>query len=119
MKLVVDESVDAGIVRALRLEGHEVLFVDEIAPGSPDVRVLAMAADHAAPLVTADKDFGELVFRQGKAHFGVLLLRLYGLREAEKAELVVSAMRSHGAEFPGAFSVLTPETLRIRPITTA
>jgi predicted nuclease of predicted toxin-antitoxin system len=30
-------------------------------------------------VVTTDKDFGELVFRQGLAHHGVVLLRLHGL----------------------------------------
>ena len=65
-------------------------------------------------LVTADSDFGELVFRQGRAHAGVLLLRVSGLTEAEKVRLVVAAVRDHGSGLLGAFSVLTPTALRIR-----
>lgn len=36
-------------------------------------------------LLTADKDFGQLVFRQGLVHSGVVLLRLAGLANATKA----------------------------------
>ena len=63
MKFVADESVDAGIVRALRLAGHEVLSIAEMATRLPDSGVLALAIDHQVPLITADKDFGELVFK--------------------------------------------------------
>ena len=37
--------------------------------------------------MTADKDFGELVFRQGLVHSGVILLRLAGLPNATKATI--------------------------------
>ncbi len=115
MKCVADESVDAGIVQVSRQAGHEVMLIAEMAPSMTDAGVLALANDSSAPLVTADKDFGELVFRQRRAHAGVLLIRLYGLEESAKAALVVSQVSSHGPELPGAFSVLTQDALRIRP----
>jgi hypothetical protein len=39
-------------------------------------------------LATADKDFGELVFRQRRVHAGVVLVRLAGLPTAAKADTV-------------------------------
>jgi hypothetical protein len=65
--------------------------------------------------VTVDKDFGELVFRLRRAASGVLLVRLPGLSSDEKAALVASAVRDHGTQMPGAFSVVSPGLLRIRP----
>jgi hypothetical protein len=65
-------------------------------------------------LVTADKDFGELVFRQNKVHAGVLLLRLAGLSNVAKGELVAEVCRNRAAELVGAFSVISPGIVRIR-----
>jgi predicted nuclease of predicted toxin-antitoxin system len=63
MNLVADEGVDRQIVEQLRHDGHDVLYVAELAPSISDDEVLQKANDWHAPLLTADKDFGELVFR--------------------------------------------------------
>ena len=78
MNLVIDESVDNLIVEALRRDGHDVLYVSEFAPGINDDKVLDLANQSGALLVTEDKDFGELVFRNGRIHTGVVLIRLGG-----------------------------------------
>jgi hypothetical protein len=64
--------------------------------------------------VTADKDFGELVFRQGAVHSGVVLLRLAGLTNATKGEIVAEVCRLRGAELIGSFTVISPGQVRIR-----
>lgn len=65
MKLVVDESVDASIVIRLRSDGHEVIYIAEQSPGISDLKVMEIANREQCVLVTSDKDFGELVFRNG------------------------------------------------------
>ena len=75
MKLLADESAEGPTVYALRAAGHEVLFVAEISPGIADRAVLEIARREEALLLTADKDFGELVFRNREPHRGVLLIR--------------------------------------------
>lgn len=114
MKLVADEGVDRQIVERLRDEGHTVLFVAEFEPGLPDDGVLALANREAAILLTADKDFGELVFRLRRVIAGVLLIRLAGLTPDSKAEIVASTVGERGAELTSAFAVVTPGTVRIR-----
>lgn len=114
MRCVADENVDAPIVEAMRSSGHEVWYVAEQDRGITDDDVLHRASGQSALLITSDKDFGELVLRQGKASSGVLLLRLAGLPAAKKAELVVRALEDHGSELRGAFSVLAARALRIR-----
>lgn len=66
---------DEGVVR-LRDEGHAVIYVAEMEPGTSDDAVLNVANRESAVLVTADKDFGEIVFRQGRSSSGVILIRL-------------------------------------------
>jgi len=56
-----------------------ILAIAESAPGTPDDKVLANADAAGVLLLTADKDFGELVYRRQMAHCGVMLLRQAGL----------------------------------------
>jgi predicted nuclease of predicted toxin-antitoxin system len=114
MKLVADESIDQPIVERLRADGHEVVAILEAGPGLPDDEVLAVAESEDALLLTADKDFGDLVYRQRRINSGVLLIRLAGLTAARKSELASALLESHGVELQGAFTVLSPGSVRIR-----
>ncbi len=117
MNFLVDESVDQQVVQRLRQDGHDVLYVAEMKPGISDDDVLEAANQHGALLLTADKDFGELVFRLNRLSKGVVLLRLAGLSPEAKATVVSSTVREHGSELADAFSVLSPGMVRIRPQT--
>lgn len=114
MKLLADESVDRPVVDRLRQEGHDVVYIAEVSPSVTDDEVLQQANNFGALLLTADKDFGELVFRQGRLHTGVALLRLAGLSPSVKALIVAQAFQEHAHELPGAFSVVLPSSVRIR-----
>ncbi len=65
-------------------------------------------------LLTGDKDFGELVFRQQRLHTGIVLFRLAGLAPAEKAQIVTAAIEAHADELEAGFCVLTDKVVRIR-----
>lgn len=114
MNLLADEGVDRPVVDRLRREGHIVVYVAELSPGIADDEIMRRADEAGAPLLTADNDFGELVFRQGRIHAGVVLIRLAGLSTKAKAEVVAQAFRDHATEFIGAFSVVTAGAVRIR-----
>lgn len=114
MNLLGDESVEGHVVERLRHDSHDVIYVAELAPSIVDEEVLRRANVQRAVLVTADKDFGELVFRQGLVHSGVVLLRLAGLANATKAEIVAEVCRVRAAELIGAFTVISPGQVRIR-----
>jgi uncharacterized protein (DUF433 family) len=55
-----------------------MLAVVELEPSIPDDVVLARSNEAEAIRLTADKDFGELVFRQRRVTTGVVLIRLAG-----------------------------------------
>ena len=114
MRFLADESVDRPIVDRLRRVGHDVAAIAEESPGLKDDAVLARAWLEGVVLITADKDFGELVYRRRRPHAGVLLLRLAGLGEDEKCDLVARAVAARGDDLPQAFSVLDGDALRIR-----
>lgn len=114
MKIVADESVDRQIVQRLRSKGHEVVYVAELNPGADDEMVLSYSEKASALLLTADKDFGVLVFHRRLSHCGVLLIRLAGLDPDRKAELVATAFDEHGDELRARFGVLSGGALRLR-----
>jgi predicted nuclease of predicted toxin-antitoxin system len=114
LKIVADENVDRQIVERLRADGHEVLYIAELHPGINDESVLDHSRRANAVLLTADKDFGELVFRQHFVESGVLLIRLAGLKPDLKAELVATTFKQHSDELKIGFAVLSRRALRLR-----
>ena len=114
MKFLADENIPIQVVRRLREGGYIVWCVGEIEASIPDEEVLNLANEKEAVLLTGDKDFGELVYRQGLVTEGVILVRLSGLSTEEKAEVVFVAVDRYKEDFSGAFSVITPKNIRIR-----
>jgi len=116
VNFLADESVDAPVVDRLRGEGHDVVYVAELSPSITDEEVLSLANDRQCPLMTGDKDFGELVFRLHRVSLGVILIRLAGLSTFHKAAIVTDAIRRHGSEMRHAFTVISPGIVRIRNV---
>jgi predicted nuclease of predicted toxin-antitoxin system len=116
LRWLADECVDAALVRWLRLEGHDVAYMAEIAAGSTDPEVLALAARDQRLLLTEDKDFGDLVFRTGHAVPGVVLMRLAPALGARKAERLGLAITRFGEGFFGRYIVVEETKFRSRPL---
>ena len=114
MNLLADESVDRPIVDRLREDGHTIRYIADSDPGIDDDAVLHQANRSGAVLITADKDFSELVFRMGRIHTGVVLIRLAGLSANMKAGTVSDVLANRGHELASVFSVISPGSLRIR-----
>jgi predicted nuclease of predicted toxin-antitoxin system len=112
--IVADENVDTAIVARLRADGHDVLYIAEDDPGIDDQTVLNRSRQTGSVLLTADKDFGDLVFRQRLLRSGVLLVRLAGIRPDVKAGLVAATFERHANELSSGFGVLSRRSLRFR-----
>jgi predicted nuclease of predicted toxin-antitoxin system len=115
MNFVADEGVDWPIVTRLRQLGHVVWYVAEASPSISDAEVLSQAENQQAILLTCDKDFGEMVFRQNVASRGVVLMRLHGLTLEQKTAVVENTLAQYGTQLANAFTVITPTKIRIRP----
>jgi predicted nuclease of predicted toxin-antitoxin system len=115
MRFIVDESTGAAVVEYLRGVGHDVLAVAETMPQADDPDILDRAAREGRILVTNDKDFGELVFRSGQAHGGVLLLRLHDESSTNRVRVVMTVLEQHADRLVGCFTVATEGNVRIRP----
>ncbi len=115
MRFLADESVDRQIVEKLRDVGHEVLYIAELDPGISDKVVFDRANQIDGLLLTADKDFGEIVFKDKRlASGGVILLRLAGVSSQAKAEIVASELQKNEQKLSKCFTVIGPGKTRIR-----
>ncbi|TMJ14891.1 MAG: hypothetical protein E6G94_08470 [Alphaproteobacteria bacterium] len=65
MRLLADENLHPVTVSHLRGVGHNVEWVKETSPGAQDEDILSRPDISELVLVTLDRDFGDLIFRQG------------------------------------------------------
>lgn len=116
MDYLADENVARRIVEWLRSQGNDVLYAAEERPGETDANWLQEAEIQGRLLITSDKDFGELIFRDGLSSHGVILIRLEELevdarvRRLEQAWSIVEANPHH------CFIVITAHRVRVRPL---
>ena len=114
MKFLTDENIGLEVAEFLRGMGHNVRSITETSPGASDATVLAKAVREKRILITADTDFGELVYHAGERHAGVVLLRLDDERNANKIKVLKELLDSYADELSGNFVVVTEKNVRIR-----
>jgi predicted nuclease of predicted toxin-antitoxin system len=116
LKLLANEKVATDVVLALRADGHDVAWIEEVDPGSDDEAVLPRALSEQRVLLTFDKDFGELAFHRGLlATPGVILLRPR-LRSPGFLVRFARAVLALGQTWEGHFAVAEEGRLRIVPL---
>ena len=114
MKILVDAGVGKLSEDWLVTAGHDVVSVPALDPRMSDLDILALAEREARLVITMDKDFGELVFRDARGHAGVILLRLTDATGQQRREAVAEIFTKHTATVPGRFSVFKKAQLRTR-----
>ena len=112
MRFLVDECAGPAVAKWLRQRHHDVVSVYEQARGSLDDTVIQSAADEDRILITNDKDFGEKVYRDGRSHRGVILLRLEDERPASKIAVLSRFLDLYGERVRGSFVVISERRVR-------
>ncbi|MCL5103895.1 MAG: DUF5615 family PIN-like protein [Armatimonadetes bacterium] len=112
MRFIIDECTGPAVARQLREQGHDVFSVYEQARGIDDDEVINRTHAEERILVTNDKDFGEKVYRDGKLHSGIVLLRLRDQSVAAKVAAITGLLEFHSHRIQGAFVVVTDTQVR-------
>lgn len=113
MKILLDASIGPSVGRTLSAAGHDVVRVRTDIPDPGDDAILERAAREARVIVTADKDFGELVFDRRRAHAGIVRVVDHPL--ARHPATVHAAITQYAdALTAGAIVTIEPGRVRVR-----
>jgi predicted nuclease of predicted toxin-antitoxin system len=118
VNILADESVEYEVIERLRADGHSVLAITDLSQGMPDPAVLALAAQRHLLLLTADRDFGDMIRRDlhQAPRERIVLYRLRHISTTQKALTVADAFARHGPQLPNAFTVIAGSRIRHRPL---
>jgi len=116
LRFLVDECCDIGLVRSLREDGHDVLYVLENQAGISDDAVLLEAYNDGRILLTEDKDFGELVYRLKKPSKGIILIRINVRERNMKWFRLKKLIENYEDRLPDHFVVIDSNKFRFRPL---
>lgn len=88
--ILADEGLNGNLVKALRADGYEVVWVRELNSGMADRDIVALARQNSQVIITEDKDFGEWVFAHQLTATTIVFLRY----DKEDYNAILSFLRS-------------------------
>ena len=117
MKFLTDVNASGTLARWLIQQNHDVVKVSEKNPRMTDEEILSWAMSENRIIVTTDKDFEEMIWRQGKPHCGVL--RMENLPRRERLELMQDVLDRHSDDLEvGAIVIASSTKFRVRKFRT-
>ncbi len=116
MRFLVDECTGPAVALWLRNQSHEVFSVFEEARGMSDDGILAKAYSEDWILITNDKDFGEMVYREKRPNHGVVFLRLRDERAVSKIDAIEKLLDGHKDQLADTFVVVTEAQVRFSQV---
>lgn len=114
MRFLADAHISVERVATVRDLGHDCVDPTAVPPRMPDVDVLRLAASEGRVVLTADKDFGELVFAHAIPCPGVVLIRIALADEADRVARLRSVWPTALSRLPGSFVTITASGARVR-----
>ncbi len=113
MRFLVDECTGSKVAQWLRDANYEVFSVFDEARGITDDEVLTKAFVENWILITNDKDFGEMIFRERRGHHGIIFLRLEDERAINKIQVLEKLLENYAEKLPEQFVTVTETKVRI------
>lgn len=114
IRFLVDESTGEEVASYLRRHGYDVVSIAEMAPQADDTSILQFAVSDQRIVITNDKDFGDMVFRDHGKHCGIVLLRLSDTSASVKQQVTLHVIQRYSDELIGAFCVASERRSRLR-----
>jgi predicted nuclease of predicted toxin-antitoxin system len=112
MRFLVDECTGPRLAEWLSREGYEVFSVYDLARGTEDDYLIQKAFEEDWILITNDKDFGKLIYREGRPHRGVVFLRLRDEVFANKIAVMKTLLEEYSERLADQFVVVTESRVR-------
>jgi len=113
VKFIIDENIGPKVAKWLRELQYDVISIYEEFRGLDDEQILRKSVKENRILITNDKDFGEMIFREGKLHTGVIFLRLEDERSVNVIKMLDQILNIYAEKIEGNFVVVTKSSVRI------
>ncbi len=111
MKFLLDSCISSFAVKALREKRFEVIWIPETGKDPGDEAIIKKAYMEGLVLVTADKDFGELVFL--KKMDCPTIIRLVNIPAKLQGEILLRLIQSYKKEIEKV-AIITVDKYRVR-----
>ena len=113
MNFLLDVNASGAVDSWLIQLGHGVVEVGQKDPRMSDNEILNWAVRERRIIVTTDNDFEEMIWRQDKAHCGIL--RLENLPRSERIALLHDVLDCHSLDLEsGAIVIALSTKIRVR-----
>jgi len=113
MKFLLDVNASAAVQRWLENHGHDVVLVASKDARMNDSTILDWAGSEGRVIVTTDKDFEEMIWRERRRHKGIL--RLENVPRSQRLRLLQDAIESHSTDLEsGSIVIALRKGFRIR-----
>jgi predicted nuclease of predicted toxin-antitoxin system len=112
MRFLVDECTGPAVASWLRDQNHDVFSVFDEARGLDDEEIIRKALNESWVLITNDKGFGDKIYRDGRLHKGVILLRLEDERPTTKIRVLTRLLETYSNRIIDSFLVATERQVR-------
>ena len=116
MKFLAEVNVEKSIVEEITTLGYDIKCVTSINPLMTDEDVLSTANSEDRILITNDKDFGEIVFRQQLIASGIILIRVVDQNTQDKVKLVKKLLIFYKDKIKNHFVVISNNKFRSIPL---
>lgn len=103
-------------MKFLRSEGYDVFSITEENPSIDDLSVLQKAYSQKRVLITNDKGFSKLIFKDKKKSEGVILIRMPFDDTVEKISRLQDLLINKSKDLQGSFATITKQRIRIKRI---
>jgi predicted nuclease of predicted toxin-antitoxin system len=117
MKFLIDENVGNTVVRFLKNKGHDVIVASKKGlSGREDDFLLGYAFKEDRIIITNDKDFGFLVYRQKMPSRGIILFRFAQELPSLKVRALNAILSLKPEQLLNHFVIASEGKIRIRPL---
>jgi predicted nuclease of predicted toxin-antitoxin system len=115
MRLLANENFPLKSVHVLRAAGFDVKVVGVEFPGIADQEVMEVAIREERTILTFDRHYGELIFREGyRPPLGVIYLRWQRFGPEDPGRYLAGLLKDTDIDFAHALTVIDEDTIRQR-----
>jgi predicted nuclease of predicted toxin-antitoxin system len=110
---LADENIPLLVIKELRKVGFNIISAAENYRGSSDKEILDISSKNRWIIITFDKDFGDLIYKQNlNKPLGIILLRIAPKSAEYVMQLLKWLLSQPDINFEGNFVVMNSDKVR-------